>query len=75
MAKMNRQEIKNELLLFSASILVVAGVSLLPTDGDLNSLTKVAVGVGLVLVGVAVYIIRGYYKKKIEEQKYSNKKK
>ncbi|KXB08555.1 hypothetical protein AKJ56_00995 [candidate division MSBL1 archaeon SCGC-AAA382N08] len=62
---MSRQEVKKELMLFAATILVIAGSSSIPMDGNITSIKKVSIGAGLILLGVLVYILRGYYKKKI----------
>lgn len=65
MSQFNRQDIQKELMLFAATILVVAGSSSLPINGNVSSTKDILIGAGLILLGVLVYILRGYYKKKI----------
>lgn len=65
----SRQEVQKELLLFAATVSVTAGYSCLPKDGNVGSIKEIAVGVGLILLGVLIYFLRGYYKNVLLDKK------
>ena len=64
MKNLNKKDLKKELLLVVASLFVVYGAKLLP-DKIEGSFVELGVAIGLIFLGAAVYIGRGYYKNKI----------
>ena len=62
MKNLNKKDLKKELLLVVASLFVVYGAKLLP-DKIEGSFVELGVAIGLIFLGAAVYIGRGYYKK------------
>jgi hypothetical protein len=62
--RLNKQDINKELLLSVATLLVISGSTLLPEGGEVGSTKELLIGIGLILLGIGVYIGRGYYKKK-----------